>query len=220
MNKKIDLIIPTLWKFHNFYEVYLQKYIDSSFINKIIIIDNNKDSKPNNDLLSNEKIKLFTNETNIFVGPSWNKGVEIAETDIVCLLNDDISIKEEIFEYVSNIDFTNIDVIGNNHNTNNSTITLDKFYHNKYKPLGEQCFGFGSCMFLKKDKYKPIPDDYQILFTDDFLVQNCENIYTLSTDKINGTMSNTLNVLSNNKQILERVAIDIYNGKTFLLKKE
>lgn len=219
MSIKIDLVIPTLWKFHKFYEEYLQRYINSSFIENIIIIDNNKSFKPNNDLFNNQKIKLFTSETNIFVGPSWNKGVEIAETDIVCLLNDDIFIEDEIFEYISNIDFTDIDIIGNNHNSNNTNIILEKFNHDKYKPLGEQCYGFGSCMFFKKEKYKPIPNDYQILFTDDYLVQNSENIYVLNTNKIVGTMSNTLNVMSKDKQILERMSIDIYNGKNFLIKK-
>jgi len=205
--------------FRNFYEKHLQQYINSPFINKIIIIDNNNSLKPNYDIFNNSKLKILNYGTNIFVGPSWNKGVENSEADIVCLLNDDIIVDNDIFKYISNIDFTDIDLIGNNHNSNSSDIILERLNHDKFRPLGEQCFGFGSCIFFKREKYKPIPDDYQILFTDDYLVQNSKNVYTLSTDKIIGTMSNTLNVLHKNKQILERISKDIYNGKNFLIKK-
>lgn len=72
-------------------------------------------------------------------------------------------------------------------------------------------------MFIKKEKYKPIPDNFQLLFTDDFLVHNCNNIYVLNTNKITGSMCTSLDALSTDEQLLKRINQDIVNGKSKLL---
>jgi len=214
----IDLIIPTLWVYKPFYQKHLQYYSSLSEINKIIIIDNNKQQRPVTEVLNHEKIKLITPGRNIYVGPSWNEGAKNAEAEIINLLNDDLLVDEEVFKYVSKLDFSNIDIIGFNHRQICNETSTVKFYHDRNRPLGEQCYGFGSCMFLSKNGYPYIPENYQILFTDDYLVHNCTNVYVLNTNKIQGTMSNTLVTLYNNKEIVDRMDLDILNGKRDLLK--
>jgi len=214
----IDLIIPTLWKHDSFYKNYLDEYISYTEINNIIIIDNDITNRPNIDLLEDNKIKLLNYGSNIYVGPAWNKGVEFSATEIVCLLNDDIFVTRDVFTFVSKLDFKDIDIIGNNHWANNDEIDLVKLNHNKAIPLGEQCYGFGSCMFVKKDKYTTIPNNFQLLFTDDFLVHNCNNVYTLNTNKITGLMSTSLNALSKDEALLKRMSDDIMNGRDLLLR--
>lgn len=214
----IDLVIPTLWKHNRFYEEYLKEYINCVDINKIIIVDNDTLNRPNIELLYNSKICLLSFGNNIYVGPAWNKGVEHSSAKIICLLNDDIFVTNDVFIYVSALDFEDIDIIGNNHIANNTEIILTELNHDKTKPLGEQCYGFGSCMFLKKEKYTTIPDDFQLLFTDDFLVHNSKKVYTLNTNKITGSMCTSLNALSNNQNLLTRINEDIVNGKTKLIK--
>lgn len=214
----IDLVIPTLWKHGSFYKNYLDEYISYTEINNIIIIDNDITNRPNISMLENNKIKFLNYGSNIYVGPAWNKGVEFSATEIVCILSDDIFVARDVFTFVSKLDFKDIDIIGNKYGTNSEQIELIKLNHDKTKPLGQQCRGFGACMFIKKEKYVVIPDDFQILFTDDFLVHNCNNIYVLNTNKITGAMSVTLDALSNDQLLLKRIHDDCNNAVKLLLK--
>jgi hypothetical protein len=73
-------------------------------------------------------------------------------------------------------------------------------------------------MFLKRNKYTAIPEEYQLLFTDDFLVHSSNNVYVLNTNKITGSMCTSLDALAKNESLLARINKDIINGKNKLLK--
>lgn len=200
---KIDLIIPTMWKCRHFYTDFIKKYSNNKFIENIIIIDNNKNDAPN---LNINKLKLLKQDSNIFVSESWNLGVENSTSNIICILNDDVFVDEEVFKYISVLDFTNIDIIGNNCTNKTKNITLSKLSYNKKEPIGKQMFGFGSCMFLERKKYNSIPSEIKIIFNDDYLLSNMKNIYSISSDKIFGFMCTTINSLDsyNVKLIMDK----------------
>lgn len=211
----IDIVIPTMWKVPTLYNQMLEIYSSNNNIKNIFLIDNNKNQTPRNIFVSS-KIKVLTPHENIYVGPSWNLGVENSQSEIVCILNDDLIVDSCVFDFISKLNFNDIDIIGNNFYSNDSEINITKFNHNKNKALGEQCFGFGSCFFIKKEKYKIIPNDFTVLYTDDFLVHNCENIYVLNTNKINGSMCSTVNTLWNQEFFQEIIRKDCDNGLKLL----
>lgn len=211
----IDLIIPTMWKFKLFPH-FLKNYINYKNIKKIIIIDNCYTNKPN-DLIESEKIQYCKQSTNIFVGPSWNIGVERSESDLICILNDDIFLKEDLLNFVLEQDFSKIDIIGSNINSNNNNL-LEKISVDKKIPLGSQFYNFGTCMFMRREKYSRIPSLYKCWFTDDYLVHQHENIYRISfSSEENHKYGSSNTVNSTNKKIESRIQLDCINAKKYLL---
>lgn len=222
----IDVIIPSMWKEPKFIE-YLENYCDTKFINKIILIDNDHYTRPKNKILNNQKIDLICYGRNIYVNPAWNEGYYRSKTDVICLLNDDIFVEKDVFEYVSNLDFTNIDIIGvhlkgsvdNYHIVSHPDREerLIKLNLDKSLPIGGQAYAFGVCMFVKRTSYKVIPSLYQIWYGDDYLVQRNNNIYALKTSKIHGEISKTIvaETKTKNNDIQKRIDLDSLNAYKF-----
>ena len=53
----IDIVIPTMWCDENFIE-YLEKYSSYTNVNQIYLIDNQKQKRPNTQILNHSKIKI------------------------------------------------------------------------------------------------------------------------------------------------------------------
>ena len=84
----ITYVIPTLWKDKNIFSTIEEfKKIDDKDARLIII--NNTESTSG---VTGERIDIINMGYNSFVNPAWNLGVELATTEYVCLLNDDIHI--------------------------------------------------------------------------------------------------------------------------------
>jgi beta-1,4-mannosyl-glycoprotein beta-1,4-N-acetylglucosaminyltransferase len=217
----IDVVIPTMWCDENFIS-YLERYCSYENIQKIYLIDNQKSNKPKNTILQHPKIHLITPYQNIYVNPAWNEGYYKSKADVICLLNDDIFVEEELFDYISNLDMTNIDIIGSylkgtvdNYHINSDHYVNDeliKLNVNKKQPIGGQSYAFGVCMFIKRSSYKVIPSLYKIWYGDDYLIQNCENIYALKTNKIQGRISKTIITNEKKNTIQKRIDLDTYNA--------
>lgn len=209
----IDLIIPTLWLCPEFEEILL-KYCSYEKINKIIVI-NNTASKPK---VIHDKVFYINYRKNIFVNPAWNEGVAASTSDIICILNDDIFVQESIFNKVSKLDFTNIDLIGLDIKNNLDVDTISKIEFEKNKAIGQQYYGFGMCMFMKRKSYKIIPSLYKIWFGDDYLAHNSKNIYVLSSKKISGSISTSIKKFPANSFISNRIFVDQKNAYKYLIK--
>jgi len=217
----IDIVIPTMWCDENFIS-YLEKYCSYSNIQKIYLIDNQKSKRPNNNILEHSKIHLITPYQNIYVNPAWNEGYYKCQADVVCLLSDDVFVEEDLFNYIIDLDMTNIDIIGSYlkgtvdnyhiHSKHYTTDELVKLNVNKKQPIGGQSYAFGVCMFIKRSSYRVIPSLYKIWYGDDYLIQNCENIYAIKTNKIQGRISKTLNSFGKNSSIQRRIDLDTHNA--------
>ena len=85
----IDIVIPTMWCDENFIE-YLEKYSSYTNVNQIYLIDNQKQKRPNTEILNHSKIKIVCHSKNIYVNPAWNEGYYHSSADMICLLNDDV----------------------------------------------------------------------------------------------------------------------------------
>jgi hypothetical protein len=213
----IDFIIPTMWKF-DLFPKFLKKYIHYDKVNKIIIIDNCHKNKPNN-LIESDKILYYNPHNNIFVGPSWNIGVGLASSEFICILNDDINLEEKTLDFVLSQDFSKIDIIGSKVVNNNSDLSLEKIHIDKRVPLGTQSYNFGTCMFMKRERYPKIPSLYKCWFTDDYLVHQFENVYRLSLSCKENNKYGSSNTIKTIKNINERIDLDCKNAKKYLLHK-
>jgi len=214
MKNTINIVIPTMWKEPRIVE-YLEKYVNSRHINKIILVDNDYINRPVSTIFKHEKIELVCYKRNIYVNPAWNEGYYRSNTDIIAFINDDIDIDVSIFDYISTLDFSEIDIIGvhlkgsvdNFHIVDHldKREELLKLNINKRHPIGGQAYAFGVCMFIKRSSYRIIPSLYQIWYGDDYLVQRNKNIYALKTSKIRGEISKTIVAETQNKSVYSEV---------------
>lgn len=219
----IDVIIPTMWREENFPN-YLESYCNCPYINKIFIIDNDYVNRPKN-LIKHEKIVMINFGKNVYVNPAWNEGYYRSSADVINLLNDDVFVEDDVFEYMHKVDFSDIDIIGvhlkdgitNYHITHHpdKKEELKKLNVNKTQPIGGQSFAYGVCMFIKRSSYRVIPSLYQIWYGDDYLVQRCKNIYTLKTSKIHGVVSKTLVSKDIQNSLQKRINLDTINVYKF-----
>lgn len=85
---KWSVIIPTLWKPATF-PALLKALNNSSFVDEIILIDNNP-SALSQDALKFHKIRHLPQSRNIFVNPAWNLGAAEAKNEWLCICNDDV----------------------------------------------------------------------------------------------------------------------------------
>lgn len=220
----IHVTIPTMWKEPKFIE-YLESYCSSNYIQKIILVDNNHLERPKSDIFNHKKIELVSYGRNIYVNPAWNEGYYRSNSNILSLINDDIFVDDDIFKFMSELDFSEIDIIGvhlkdgitNYHITNHpdQKEELIKLNVNKMLPIGGQSFAFGVCLFVKRTSYRVIPSLYKIWYGDDYLIQKCKNIYTLKTSKITGEISKTIVSFDSNSDIQKRLHLDSSNAFRF-----
>ena len=82
----ISVIFPTMWE-PNYALDTLKEISQNEHVGEIIVIDN---SNIEVDLSTIEKIVHIREPANIYVNPSWNKGVKLSKYDKILLLNDDV----------------------------------------------------------------------------------------------------------------------------------
>lgn len=223
MKKPINIVIPTMWRETKLPQ-YLEKYAASDFVNKIILVDNDYRNRPRAAILAHHKIELVCYKKNIYVNPAWNEGYYRSKTDIIGFINDDIDVDPIIFQYIANLDFTDIDIIGvhlkgsvdNYHIVDHPDRKEELIRMNidKRHPIGGQAYAFGVCMFIKRSSYKIIPSLYQIWYGDDYLVQRNNNIYALKTSRIRGEISKTIvkETQSKKSDVQKRIDLDSLNA--------
>jgi hypothetical protein len=92
----ITVVMPTMWRAPE-----LQSSIAimeaSPYVKQIQLINNDQSCAVS---LSSTKICMTTPEQNIYITESWNLGVSLSTTEIVCLLNDDIVLPLAAWEFV------------------------------------------------------------------------------------------------------------------------
>lgn len=220
----INVTIPTMWKEEKLTQ-YLESYCACDFIQKIILIDNNHRARPKSDILKHEKIELVSYGRNIYVNPAWNEGYYRSKSDVLSIINDDVFVENELFEYIANLDFSEIDIIGvhlkgsvdNYHIVDHPDRKeeLIRLNVNKTQPIGGQSYAFGVCLFIKRSSYRVIPSLYKIWYGDDYLIQRSKNIFTLKTSRIKGEISKTIVAFKEGSDIQKRITLDSMNAFRF-----
>jgi hypothetical protein len=217
----IDIVIPTMW-FSEKIEKSLELYVSQPSVNKIIIIDNDRNRNPNFSVLKHKKIEVISYGRNIYVNPAWNEGYFRSSAPILAIINDDIEVSSEIFDMVSDFNLQPGDLIGVNLRGRQDNYKIDdyidtseeivKLNYNNKQPIGGQAWAFGICMFMLRETYTPIPNLYQVWYGDDYLAQKSRNVYAINTNKIKGKISETLTKFNDpDDDISKRIELDSKN---------
>ena len=220
----MEFIIPSMWRRPSFTLDALKYYLSLEEITKIIIIDNDSSRRPKSEVFDSNKIKILDYGENLYVNESWNRGMENAGEDLICICNDDIKINKLAISLISEFESLNpnaIDLIGVSNDVKTKCFGICRFKMDMTKNIGLQAGGlFGIAMFIRKKNYKQIPKDLKVWFGDDFLARSCKNVYTISPIKITGGMSATVSsIRKEGGNIDEIIETDKFNWKNKYMKK-
>jgi len=221
----MEFIIPSMWRRPVFTLDALKYYLTLEEITKIIIIDNDFTRRPKSEVFDSNKIKILDYGENLYVNESWNRGMQNAGEDLICICNDDIKIDKLAIALISEFESLNpnaIDLIGVSNDVRTKCFGICRFKMDLTKNIGLQAGGlFGIAMFIRKKNYKQIPKDLKVWFGDDYIARNCKNIYTISPIKIIGSMSSTVSsIRKEGGNIDEIIELDKSNWKNKYMKKD
>jgi len=185
------VVIPTMWRSDLLY-LALKQYVNSLWINEIILIDNNH-NLVNQKKIKDKKVKIISKKENLFVNPSWNIGCELSNNDNIIFINDDVFISN-INKLIKVIDNSNFDLVGLDLKNSNKheEIVITEIDKKTKRP-----YGFGCCFFIKKEKFKTIPNEIKIWYGDDIQYYSILNKAMVSIPKIQFEMSKTVNSIEN-----------------------
>lgn len=218
----ISVVVPTMWKYDKF-TVFLEKLVDCKIVKEILIIDNDRNARPINQIFENKKIKIFDFNKNIFVNPAWNLGVKESSCENICLMNDDIEFDLRLFEKVSN--FLNqeklLGLCPGIAKFGQPEVTDGKIHFEKYK--NQNFFGFGCLMFFQKTNYIPIPDQLNIYYGDNWIVETMlsrfDQTYLITNLNFNTPYASTTKTLPDKEIILHNEHL-VYKKEIEKFKKQ
>ena len=166
-----SVVMPTMWRSDRTKRL-LDSLDNTDCVSEIIVIDNDKNARPNFDLP--DKVVVLEQEENIFVNPAWNLGVRESKEEYLCIINDDVTIPcERVFPIV-------LDVL--------KKVSCIGIHPSSYEHEGDDVFlefghaigrGWGCCLFLNKKKWVDIPEQLKIWFGDNWIVstyKDCASI--------------------------------------------
>jgi glycosyltransferase involved in cell wall biosynthesis len=168
-----SVVIPTMWRGHGIDVMLNQlKMLDSPFIGEVIIIDN--DPSKIRLIPPSPKVRYLPQKQNIYVNPAWNLGVKTAKFDQICLMSDDIIFDPSVFEQLSITVNEKVGVIGLDDDCDvgpSGNITQGKKIRVISAPgiYPQYERTFGVMMFVHKNNYFQIPEEFKIFLGDAWL---------------------------------------------------
>jgi hypothetical protein len=180
--------MPTLWRTQEMGQIQANA-VNSPDVKELLIISNySKDFKGSVATTTklHDKLKILTPPQNLYITASWNWGVREAQGDIVCLQNDDVILPKEAYKYVLNNWPKDAGIIGLGWN---SLHMMGGDY--LFQPTSSRGHGFGAAMFIRKENYKPIPEDLKLWFNDDWLFKYTSGQHYYLAGPFQGRMSVT-----------------------------
>ena len=168
--QRYSVIIPTMWKCLPIFSKALKSYINNPLVGEIIIINNDVSKTPDWSELNHSKVRMFNQQTNIFVNPAWNLGVRESKFKLLCIANDDIDVDPRVFVKLQSRITPKEGMFGLNagiEKLNQPPITDGSIQIYDWRAEDYiQCFG--QFMFVHKDNWLPILDGMKISMGDDF----------------------------------------------------
>lgn len=166
-----SVIFPTMWKFEPFIE-FLKELAQHELVGEIIIVDNDRTHRPEEEILQHKKIKLLDFGKNIYVNPAWNEAVKVSSFDKLCICNDDVIFDLRLFRKAYEHVTEELGVMGLSVAPWDQHIT-DGLIRIKVYENGDGQWGFPLCYFMHKSVWEPVPDSIKLFFGDNFIFDNC-----------------------------------------------
>ncbi len=157
----ISVIIPTLWKPEGFLE-RLFEISKIQSVGEIVLIDN--DASKNVDLSHIPKVVHVKEPQNLYVIPSWNKGVSLAKYDKLLIVNDDVETDWEILNSMADHITPDKGMIGASIKCWHTTDTRTEVSPIHNMPNCYACF-----FFIHKESYQQIPESMKVHYGDNWL---------------------------------------------------
>lgn len=216
----LQLVIPTLWQPAGLVGA-LEEYLNSSAIERVIVIDNAPAQRPAaaRELEPHPRLLLLAQSENLYVNPSWNLGLaQIANSStLVGILNDDIQIPACVLEALLAQAPASGTVVGLLPPPEISVpatafpaypLVLEPFTYRRELSIGSQCRGFGSALFLRRGDFVPIPSSLQIWFGDDWILQQASRVLGLRSAWIRIERHVTMAAMRNSETFRQQLARD------------
>jgi len=147
------------------------KLLTIDCVAEIIIVNNDSANTPDW-LVPHKKVRIIDHGKNIYVNPAWNQAVAESKFDRICLLSDDVECHPDLFSIVHRDLTAKVGVIGPhviNFKPKEKKLRADYL---RYMPT-EAPYPiqppFGCLMFVHKDSWHPIPEEFKIYYGDTFL---------------------------------------------------
>ncbi|MDC0600433.1 glycosyltransferase [Flavobacteriales bacterium] len=170
----ISFVIPTLWRPTTMLTL-LHGLHQSVDVLEIIVIDNAPSQRPK--LPDWAKIRIVEQSSNSYVNPSWNLGVELAQSNRICLCNDDILFADNLLPFMRQARTKGIVGL---HPNSYSTALKDAADPQWSKEV-HITRNWGSLLFFDRDRYVPIPETMKIWWGDAWLAQEMKPARSIKT---------------------------------------
>ena len=160
-----SIVCPTMWRSYEL-EKMLPLLDSHPVVGEILLINNDVTKTPTWFNRPWRKVKVFSPSSNIFVNPAFNLGIESAQSDKICLLQDDVMFDPNIFGFLNDIVTEDRGCIGVD-----AKYMITRFPHDleifpiqnlTFKPMGDIVFGYAFVMFLHRKNYIPIDEELKI----------------------------------------------------------
>lgn len=170
MEKMISVIVPTMWKANYFFFNMLPILEACNYVKEVIVIDNNPNECPKEEIKKFSKVTLFTSGKNLYFNKAINVGVELSSEEILCFLNDDVIFDMRVFEFVSkNIQKEHGIISPHPKYFNRLNENQDLIKQLKLEPTEKELDGFGCAMFTLSENFIKIPKEIIFHWGDVFM---------------------------------------------------
>lgn len=177
----LSVVVPTMWKYFPFVS-FINNLCKLEVVDDIILINNNRNETPHDNLRLTDKVRIVDTGDNLFVNPSWNLGVQMAKNDNVCIINDDVMVDFKLFILMDEFMTHNKESFGlagihpGDHNFGqipftDGSIDIIAWQEDMTSSSAGMRFGLGTLFFVSKDKWVPIPDGLNFYYGDDWVFE-------------------------------------------------
>ena len=160
---EFSVIIPTLQRAKELHELVEQCAAHPRVL-EVLVINN----APEPLAWESPKVRVLQQAENIYVNPAWNLGAREARGKYLAILNDDISFAPALFDRVAwALRLPGVGIVG----ASFRCFTEASGHRLRLRPARHRPDAFGTAMFMRAERYIPIPDALLIYYGDDWLFQ-------------------------------------------------
>ncbi|WP_083882723.1 glycosyltransferase family 2 protein [Brevibacterium senegalense] len=158
---QFSVIIPTLQRAAEL-EPLVKLCSGHPLVSEILVINN----APQPISFAYPKLRVLDQRENIYVNPAWNLGAVKARSQLLAILNDDVSFDAELFDIAAlQLSRKWVGIVGiDGAYLNRPRLEAPKVRLATYEHV---TLGFGMAMFMRHDDYVPIPSSLRIWGGDD-----------------------------------------------------